>query len=110
MDLEQFVADSLAQIVQGVHKAQKAIEGTGAKINPADAARSPDEFVEFDVAVTAAEEKATGGKINVLTAVVGLNARGESNASNTTASRIKFKVLVKLPPGPPSPTEVRVYQ
>lgn len=101
MQLEEFVSESLRQIIAGVKRAQDDTKEMGAKINP-DGLRFHVENhrVEFDVAVTAAEGTGTKGGIGVVAGVFNLGSAGESNASSTTASRIKFGVIVELPPGP----------
>lgn len=116
MDLKSFVAETLAQIVEGVAEAQRRIAetGTNATVNPTtvleDARRkigdpSP---VEFDVAVTVTEESRddssskVGGSAGLLS-VVTLKTSAEL-ANNTTGSnrneavsRIKFAVQLVQP-------------
>lgn len=50
--------------------------------------------IEFDIAFTVEKEKATKGGIGVLGAVMNLGAQGQSSASDTVFSRIKFSVPV----------------
>lgn len=98
MQLEDFVAESLRQVVAGVKRAQETTGGLGGIVNPQSKGYAPGiNRIDFDVAVTAVEEAGTKGGIGILGGVVGLGAQGESNASNTTASRIKFSVAVALP-------------
>jgi hypothetical protein len=119
MELKDFVAQSLHQIVQGVKEAQAT--DTGAVINPRiddssgsnpDAlkkagrlfevsSRLPIEEVDFDVAVTVEESGQAGGKIGAGIKVLGLEAgmSGASETRNSSVSRIRFSVLVKLPLG-----------
>jgi len=119
MDLQEFVQESLRQIIVGVHNAKKSAE-TKAEVAPAGAmatvANSPiglyrtiyDESgervgiqftqdVSFDVAITIVEEseKQGGGKLQVL----GISAGGEkkSNKSSSSVSRVQFTVPVFLP-------------
>lgn len=113
MDLEEFVSGTLTQIVKGVVKAQDALTGTGALINPsahylntkesAPAIRDEKGFlhqvreVEFDVAVTVGDVQAAnaGAGIQVFGAKIG--ARGEVTYENSTVSRVKFVVPIAFP-------------
>jgi len=108
MNIQEFIAESLTQIVEGVKQAQARTEASGAVINPmyrifhsTEAAIASDETggdvraVRFDVAVTVEEGK--GGKAGLK--VWGLSAEGGKEARTSSASRVQFNVLVALPPG-----------
>lgn len=116
MELEDFVSESLKQIIKGIQSAQDFAqkEGRGAKINPRGitglkkdskgqrqphdiSTKLPVERVEFDVAVTASEtsEKKGGGGLRVW--VVSVGAEVGKTAENMTVSRIRFSVPVVLP-------------
>lgn len=117
MKLKDFVKQSLIEIASGVAEAQKV--NTGAVINPRIHAshranmevvknsqrlfdssdQLPIETVEFDVAVTVDEGRKSGGKLQAGIEVLGVHAglSGGSDSRNTTVSRIKFNVLIKLP-------------
>jgi hypothetical protein len=116
MELSDFVARSLSDIVEGVEKAQSSASESGAAINPQVSrifAKSQTggtnlalgwtktggliHLVEFDVAVTAAEGKKTKGGIGVIAGVFALGSQGESHESNSAISRIKFKVPISFP-------------
>lgn len=112
MDLKTFVAETLTQIVAGVHDAQKQISdmNAGAAVNPApiasDAKRkigkaSP---VEFDVAVVVADEsrktegvEASVGLLSVVTAKLAGRIETSEAARNEAISRIKFSVELAQP-------------
>jgi hypothetical protein len=53
--------------------------------------------VEFDIAVTATEDKKTKGGVAVAVASLVLGSQGESGSSNARVSRLKFSVPVILP-------------
>ncbi|MBO2638336.1 hypothetical protein I6M42_17045 [Shewanella algae] len=112
MKLEQFVEESLKQIITGVLKAKEHGEQNGAYVNPVNAAFNsnsqnvvfctetgiPLQQVEFDVAVTvthstseSSDDQAEIGDITVS------GSSSENNATNSSASRIKFMVPVRLP-------------
>jgi hypothetical protein len=116
MELSDFVAKSLSDIIEGVSKAQSSSAESGARINPSVArvftksqtggsnlalgwTRTGEliHIVEFDVAVTAEEGKKTKGGIGVVTGIFALGSQGESSASNGAISRIKFKVPISFP-------------
>lgn len=111
MNLEDFVAEGLSQIVKGVIKAQKAIHDTEALINPHMRTTShehsigqaeghggqPVSYVAFDVAVTATDATGTKGGIGILVGSIGLGSQGKTETSKGSESRIQFKVPVLLP-------------
>lgn len=120
MELNDFIAKTLGQIVQGVQQAQNANSQTGAIINPQVASRhganqevlkannqlwdSSDysliERVRFDVAVTAEEQTKTEGSFNAGIQVLGIGGKAglDTNSLSSTVSRIQFAVTVKYPP------------
>lgn len=112
MNLEDFVASSLAQISAGIRKAQEQAAGSGAWINPAGQIqghkeRTPIEIdvgahvylenVDFDVAVSAATDQSAdaGGGIRVLGLQLG--AEGAVKYENSSISRVRFSVPVVWP-------------
>jgi len=111
MNIEEFVSESLVQIIKGVMKAQEELKGTKAFINPAlrsfpsaesvgTAEGHADKIVrnvEFDVAVSVAEGKGTKGGIGIMVGVMGIGSQGQSQSSTGSESRIKFKIPIILP-------------
>lgn len=114
MELQEFVKDSLVQIVRGVRDAQQEISTTGdaGVISPPIQTEwekagyvfakggLPVQKVDFDIAVTVAEKTGTKGTIGVVIAAIGLGSQGESSNSKTNDSRIKFSVPIALPVAP----------
>ena len=114
MDLKDFVVGTLTQIVDGVREAQSRTQHLGAKVNPhisteaslvirhgifyADGQAS--QLVHFDVALTAMEGTGTKGGIGVVAGVFTLGSTGQSQAENTSVSRVKFSVPLVLPISP----------
>ncbi|MFQ5915048.1 MAG: hypothetical protein ACE5JS_17905 [Nitrospinota bacterium] len=114
MNLEEFVAESLTQIMKGVKKAQEELGELG-EINPRIRTGSlqnaklltkmhPDDFVQlvdFDVAVTASEgtRGELGGGIKVFSGIldVGGKAGETTSKEDVSVSRIKFCVPLVLP-------------
>ncbi len=109
--LEDFVADSLTQIIKGVKRAQEQVEGTGAVVSPLMRTTSDDSSVgqaeglggqpcykvAFDVAVTVNEETGTSGGIGVAAGIFALGSKGQSSDALANTSRIQFNVPVVLP-------------
>ncbi|HZP20372.1 MAG TPA: trypco2 family protein [Bauldia sp.] len=107
MDLREFVSQTLAAIIGGVADVQETDHG---KLVGQTFRFSLDQnkdirgliihgsnnyaIVEFDVAVSSSNSASGGAKVEVLS-VLSLGAKGDT--TNTTASRIKFSVPIKLP-------------
>jgi hypothetical protein len=112
VDLETFVANSLAQIARGIKKAQHEAEGTGAWISPAGRlpARTNSALiatdtdanayltdVQFDVAVTVADEKQAGAGAGLQVMGMALGAKAKATYENAVVSRVQFTVPVAWP-------------
>jgi len=96
MNLQEFVTESLKQIMAGVADAQKDSTSTG-RINPPSGPFVPVKEIEFDVAVTVSQEQGAKGGIGIFVGAVGIGAQGKAQSANTSVSRIKFSVPVQLP-------------
>ncbi len=106
MNLEEFVTESLVQLVEGVSTAQLRIH-KGATINPKQRSTKPRSVeygtgipvqeIEFDIAVTVDEGKQTKGGIGVVAGVFALGSQGQSSAATQSVSRIKFSVPISFP-------------
>ncbi|RCS25832.1 hypothetical protein DUT91_03475 [Phyllobacterium salinisoli] len=105
MELKDFIAETLSQIIEGVREAQAREDG--ANIN---AAMGGAEFggqlvnvgtygvatrVDFDVSVTAETKGGAGAKL----AVFGVGVDGGAGHTAGSANRISFSVPVRLPDG-----------
>jgi hypothetical protein len=113
VNLQEFIAEALVQIVEGVRTAQARVGESGAKINPTaiyignegppqwDSDFSRDrhygQIVEFDVAVAATDKENLKGGIGVVGVIVGMGYKAEKGKDSSTVSRIKFSVPVFLP-------------
>ena len=98
MKLQDFVSQTLEEIIAGVTSAQASAKTRGACINPSDTIIRLQE-VEFDVAVTTTEGTQTEGGVGIFVGLVGPGSRGQSDSTNQSMTRIKFSVPVQLPPG-----------
>lgn len=110
MKLDDFVAETLKQIIRGVAAAQEHSHTHDANINPATARFNSDtegyafcrktgmplQKVGFDISVTVAEEQTSannGGSVGYIS-VTSVNLNSSQNSS---VSRIQFEVPILLP-------------
>jgi hypothetical protein len=101
MELQDFIAETLKQIISGVRRAQESAIELGAKINPRGGAMVEMRNVHFDVAVSTSEGTDTKGGIVVLVGPVGsVGSEDQSDVASSARSRIKFSVPLKLPTQP----------
>jgi hypothetical protein len=119
VDLQQFVRETLTEIVLGVNAAQDQaeVEASGARINPAGIglAAMPDGYlgnlssgeavfvVDFDLAVTVTGSGPgeIGAKIQVLGQLTA-KLNGTKKSARNSTNRIKFRVPIALRPNPGS--------
>lgn len=113
MELREFVAESLKQVIDGIAIAQVYAKEKGAQVSPATfyqngnlvvgsplgTGQSPD-IIEFDVLVTISESGELKGGIGVFAGAVGLGANSKISDGNIQANRIKFSVPVSFPRQP----------
>lgn len=111
MELQDFIKQSIVQIVNGVFEAQKEVADKGASVNPSGLHLKGDQIkghavtndgnvtqhIEFDVAVTTTEGTGTKGGIGVVAGVLALGAQGQSSESTQAVSRLKFTIPILLP-------------
>lgn len=112
MNLEDFVANSLAQIAAGIKKAQQSAAETGAWISPIGRLSARPDVpriaidtdasayltnVQFDVAVTVADEKEAGAGAGLRVMGAQLGAKASTKYENATVSRVQFTVPVAWP-------------
>lgn len=111
MDLKEFVAQTLTQIIAGVRDSQASAKEHGAEVNPhlntshGEAGKQGflwsgeayAQVVQFDVALTVSEGTGTKGGIGVFAGAVTLGSSGQSKAESSSVSRVKFSVPLVLP-------------
>ncbi|AXF85437.1 hypothetical protein DTO96_101168 [Ephemeroptericola cinctiostellae] len=112
MDLQEFVSETLLQIISGIKNAQDKTSTSGGSVNPRitgsseyaaqhgflrTAGGSPAQIVQFDVALTVTEGTGTKGGIGVFAGAINLGSSGQSTNENKSISRVKFAVPVSLP-------------
>lgn len=112
MKLEKFVEESLKQIIGGVIKAKKYAEENDSSINPINTKFNPNivtaiydldtgvllQNIDFDIAVSVLESNgSTTSKGETIGDISVSTPYQEENKSNSSISRIKFSVPVRLP-------------
>jgi len=111
MKLEDFISESITQIINGVEKAQKIAETKGAKVHPNtllfnsssgnsfidEITDRPAQNIDFDISITTKEEEGTSGKLGVFVSVFKAGLEGKEGIENLTSNRIKFSVPIVLP-------------
>ena len=112
MDLKDFVAGSLTQIIEGIREAQKASADSGGWISPAGSNMTPRKEtpivktpegegylheVHFDVAVTVSDEQGAnaGAGLKIFGAKLGADA--SVTYQNAAVSRVQFSIPVVWP-------------
>ena len=117
MNLEEFIKDSIMQLVNGIKNAQEGAAKCGAIVMPdmiwtPDASSQPMIFeglrraddtgryvsmLEFDLAITVEEQKEAGGRLQIGMAALGIGGGAGKTTADSTTHRIKFKVPLALP-------------
>ena len=111
MQLEEFISETLKQIINGVTEAQLYAKTKGAVIVPeglinfstgtpnyADRYReNPAHIIEFDVALTTMEKNETSGKAGIFVTVFKAGIEGKGGSENSTVSKIAFAIPIHLP-------------
>lgn len=97
MDLEKFVKETLLQVLRGIRGAADEVEEHEGRVSP-ELVGGTLQNIEFDVAVFASEDSATGGKAGIRVAsMIGIGGKKEVSSSHRSESRIKFTVPVEYP-------------
>lgn len=113
MELKDFVANTIGEIIEGLVEAQKRVTPHGAYINPGNLMRSTKEPgesalwdnrnnnyarpISFDVALTVEEGTNTGAKVGVAAGIFNLGAGGASENKQLAVNRVQFTIPVLFP-------------
>lgn len=111
MQLEDFVSETIRQIIAGTAAAMKHAEELGAAVNPANtkygspgetqirdrSSMAPIQQIEFDVAVTTTSGTETKGGIGIVAGPFAVGSTGKSDAATQSLSRVRFSVPIQLP-------------
>ena len=112
VDLKDFIASTLIQIVEGVAQSAEAVSKVGGAVNPAfqpsssterfgstkDGLNTPVYAVSFDVAVVASSTDSldAGAKLTVAS-VFSVGGKATTSERDEVTSRIKFMIPLLLP-------------
>lgn len=112
MDVKDFVASTILQIMEGVASTQEAARTLGGYVNPTaksfvqvggkhigvTATGQAIYPIDFDIAVVVSGEGQTeaGAKLQVAS-IISIGAKGKSTDKEETTSRVKFSVSVTMP-------------
>jgi len=101
LELRDFVAETIKQIIDGVATAQQYATSKKAIVNPKTHVMHlpAPQAISFDVAITAAKGAKTQGGVAVFAGAFGLGSKGQSERNNETVNRIQFSVPLWLPIG-----------
>jgi hypothetical protein len=108
MNLREFHAETLAQVVSGVKEAQDNAASHGALINPLvwgderggllrTRSGQTVTIVGFDVAVSAVDAQDSRGGAGLLVRVLGIDVQEAARSESTSVNRVRFHVPVASP-------------
>ena len=111
MNLKDFISETIQQIAEGVAEAQEPVRQAGGMLNPlniqfkntidsyvtVDSQKHAVRRVEFDIAVTATNEKQVSGKGGLRVMSFELGGEGSETTGSESVSRIKFGIYMALP-------------
>jgi hypothetical protein len=107
MKLDEFITQTINQIIDGVAASQEHAVEKAAWINPPIIASrvmslpesnlSPAQPIEFDIAITTTKTSEAKGGAGIFVAGVGIGAQAEAGTAGMNVSRIKFTIPVILP-------------
>lgn len=104
MNIQQFVTVALVEIASGVSDANDELENRkiSSRANPPkdrndSTVRINRHEIEFDIAVTAEQKNGKKGEAGLKVLSVGAQGEMSSEKSQSTVSRIKFKIPLSLP-------------
>ena len=107
VSLEDFVADSITQVVRAIVKANEAVAPLNAIVAPAAFHAGGEgegrlrqrhtSLALSQFAVTATDGTTTKGGVGVVAGILSLGAQGQTDAEKSSVSRIKFSIPVRYP-------------
>jgi len=109
MKLQEFLSETLKQIIAGVTGAQAYAKDHGAIVNPGQSGGEPREKysragdvvavtdIDFDVAVTSTDMSETQAGAGIFVAAFGMGVKDKSDTVNSCISRIRFPLRIVLP-------------
>ena len=115
MKVQEFIAESLKEIAEGVTQAQTQLKGK-AIVNPGRLDEVDEttpvhnkflvanktmgrlaQVIDFDIGVTVSDQSIKEGSAGLMVMGIGIGAKGKKDISTSSVSRIKFSIPVVLP-------------
>jgi len=111
MELQEFITESITQIIKGTKDAQEKLKDLGVIISPQlsfttflnkrdDLSNSQSGnaiIIEFDIALSTSKSNEKTGKAGLVVASVGIGGHFKKSNTNNTISKIKFPIPITLP-------------
>ncbi len=129
MKLQEFVNETVKEIIAGVKEAQAYAKANHAEVNPRESGGGqekkayadifvgrerwvtvPIKNIDFDVAVTSTDTSETQAGVGIFVAALGLGVKDKSDTLNSCVSRVKFSVPLCFPRTATNDTEARKWQ
>jgi len=98
MNLEEFVSESMKQIISALKTSTEYGESNGVKVVTGGAEQNRSRsVVSFDVAITSAETSEAEGKAGIkVFSILDAGVSGKKGHENSTVSRVQFSLLMEL--------------
>lgn len=103
--LKDFISETLSEIVEGVVEAQGRVLRFGAQVSPVHRGHPHGprvESVEFDIQVATSDASKTKQGVGVFVVSLGAGIQGQTDATQSSAGRIRFHVWLELPDPKPA--------
>ena len=105
MKLDEFIKETLVQVVKGVSSASGEVKELGGEINPSDdicvggatISNTKPQTIKFDIALQVKETSEKNGGAKAKMAVVSFGGGIKSHDESHTEHRIQFQIPVNLP-------------
>jgi hypothetical protein len=103
MELRQFIAQALLDIVGAVEDAQKKtplgtiVPSNSLKYEEIKMGLTTFQIIDFEVTVRADERAGSEAKLNVVAAIIGGSVKGDNAKGGGHAATLKFRIPVSLP-------------
>lgn len=113
MELKEFIIETLSQIIDGVSEVQEKYKGKDVLINPDNYTGTNGEYslppksgcyvpspkvqhINMDIALTVTENAGQKSGIGIAK-IISAGISSETNAQNSTVSKVKFEIPICLP-------------
>jgi len=110
MQLDDFVKESIRQIVSGAAQANEELEKYDATVFPSYTEQEPGKAfyndnrfvppvakIQFDVAVTSEQQSGKSGGLGIAILSAGIGAKVSDNSADSFVSRVSFEIPIIFP-------------